>query len=188
LVDGVNLYMYCKGDPVTFVDPNGLKIIAHTDRDKQLYALWAKTLKPEQARIVSELEQSDVIFNWRIADQPIQVKGAIPRFNIETGETKIPVASGEFTPSGDGSKREFDVNIYGNGIKSVKGISDDTLHELVGHGNQANEYLQTDMSFTGKDWGSYYKIHEMDFEDEAFKAQGTPKTYEELVELGYGHR
>jgi RHS repeat-associated protein len=187
LVDGVNLYVYCKGSPIAFVDPDGMKIIAQNPRDQQLYAQWTKTLKPEQAQIVSKLEKSDVVFNWQIVDQPIPVK-VESVLNWETGKAEVHVksaASGVLTPSGDGSKREFDVKIYDRGIKSVKGIRSDALHELVGHGKQANDYLQKNMSRTGNDWGQEYVGDKIKYEREAFKAQGTPKTDEELQEL-YG--
>jgi RHS repeat-associated protein len=165
-------YLYAGNgtNPINGVDGDGNKIIAKTKRDQIAYAEWTKTLNASEAKVVYEMEQSDIKVYWGITDEPIKTT----IFSIEAGGR---VEAGGVMKGIEG-ERAFDVDIYKGSI-DFSGI-----HEFY-HLQQANDLLQSDPNLKGDDWNKYYENNKMNLEQEVYQRQGLEYSTDDLKDGGY---
>ncbi|PBC68248.1 RHS repeat-associated protein [Fibrobacter sp. UWS1] len=67
-------YLYAGNglNPVNGVDADGNRVVAKTKEDQVAYANWVNTLNSSAARLVYDIEKSDILVNWHITDEPIK--------------------------------------------------------------------------------------------------------------------
>ena len=145
-------------------------MIAKTKKDQLEYAKWTKTLNASEAKVVYEMEQSDIKVYWGITDEPIKTT----IFSIEAGGR---VEAGGVMKGIEG-ERAFDVDIYKGSI-DFSGI-----HEFY-HLQQANDLLQSDPNLKGDDWNKYYENNKMNLEQEVYQRQGLEYSTDDLKDGGY---
>ncbi len=168
--DSPYLYMGNGTNPIILTDTDGNIVLAATRKDQQAYAAWTKTLNKSEAEVVSRIEKSDIVVNWRLTNQPIKTMNNDPK-------TFEPMTAGGVTTGVDG-ERALNVTIFKGDLKNSG------MHEFY-HVDQANDFLQSDSKLTGTDWNKEYKANTLDYELDAYNRDGVNVTREILKEGGY---
>jgi RHS repeat-associated protein len=152
----INLYAYCRNNPLAFVDPNG-EIIDYADNDsRKAYEEYEKFLNKDPKKYASELATLN------------QLKNSDVTYVINLGE-KAGKGEGELTT--DGNKIFININNVGGPSGETFSRNSRLAHELE-HGRQ---FDSGELSFykdpkTGQ-WTASPTTYDIGDEVKAFKAQ-----------------
>jgi RHS repeat-associated protein len=164
-------YLYAGNgtNPVNGVDPDGNKVWAVTKTDQKAYAAFTKKLNAEQAQRLSDIEKDpDIIMYFHAIDSEMK---------DENGNTAL----------GFVVANEID-GFLGVVCSTCKGAQDAFAHEISGHGKQILDFLnggQITGEHTLKEAPAWIEKNKMELEKDAFEVQGSPKTDEQLKDMGY---
>jgi len=159
-----NSYSYGANNPVNTIDPDGALVWA-VQGDRQTYANFTQQLTPEQAYRLNAMEKDpNVVFQFVAGSKPV----------LHNGQ----VLDGFVLPTEDKGVIMF-VNVKATEFSALKVF----VHEVAGHGKQIldlfNKGLNTEQVINA------VETNRLEFEKEAWKLQGDPKTIPELKEMGY---
>ncbi len=164
-------YLYAGNgtNPVNGVDEDGNKVWAVTKTDQKAYAAFTKKLNAEQAQRLSDIEKDpDIIMYFHAIDSEMK---------DENGNTAL----------GFVVANEID-GFLGVVCSTCKGAQDAFAHEISGHGKQILDFLnggQITGEHTLKEAPAWIEKNKMELEKDAFEVQGSPKTDEQLKDMGY---
>ncbi len=160
-------YLYAGNgfNPVTSVDPDGNRVVAHTKEEQEIYSKFTRNLSLDNAKRVAKIENDPNVTIHFIA-RPF-------RFEVD----------GQLLDGGliVDAKMDMVYMVLCTICKDQDGIF---VHELAGHGKQVLDYLNTGK--TKEETINWMNENVFDLEKEAFQLQGNPKTIDELEEMGYG--
>jgi len=167
-----SLYRY-SANPLKEFDPDGAAITAmgstpeERNRVMEWYASWTKTLNPEQAARVSEIEQSkSVNVNLFLVDNSVRL------------EDKKTLVEGAVIVDEKASAVSAIV-CTGCATKSFEIAS----HEIAGHGLQVTRYIEQGHSLA--ETKQYMSMHWLELEKEAFHVQGKNMSELDILKMGY---
>lgn len=159
-----NSYSYGGNNPINQIDPDGSVVYAATQY-RQAYANFASKLPADQATKLYAMEQDkNVQFQFIAGTESVNIDGTI--------------ADGFALPT-----EEKGVVLYVNMNATEYSPQKVFVHDVVTHGSQILDLYEQGM--TTSEVLDDLEKNQLDYEVDAWKAQGDPKSKEQLNDMGY---